>query len=108
MNKVMRGINTWEGPAQAADMLEAFLNHLASGPRKIAELSARFDLSDARRNGKPLHKMWEASELSAQDFAEEVAGFFSLRRIGLSELMTASSLADRFSHRFLRESAVFP
>ncbi|MFL6796076.1 MAG: GspE/PulE family protein [Xanthobacteraceae bacterium] len=87
-------------------MLEAFRDHLSAG--LVGDLSTRFDLAAARHSGKPLHKLWELSELSATDFADEVARFFGLRRISLADLMVASSLADRFSHRFLRESAVFP
>ena len=38
----------------------------------------------------------------------EVARFFGLPRVGLAELMSATSLTDRFSQRFLRESSIFP
>jgi general secretion pathway protein E len=107
MTKVLRGINTWQGPTRAGDLLESFRNHLSSGPFKLAHLSTKFDVTEARRNGKPLKKLGELAELSANDFADEVARFFGLRRVGLADLMAATSLADRFSHRFLRESTIF-
>jgi len=107
MTKVLRGINTWEGAAKAADLLRDFQSYLCNGQYCDADLSARFDLAEARRSGKPLQKLWELTELSAHDFADEVARFFGLRRVLLAELMSATSLTDRFSHRFLRESAVF-
>ncbi|HWM46437.1 MAG TPA: GspE/PulE family protein [Xanthobacteraceae bacterium] len=55
-----------------------------------------------------LRKLWEASELSPADFAEEVAGFFNLPRVSLPELMAAPPLVLRFSRRFLRDMTVFP
>ena len=55
-----------------------------------------------------LRDLWELTDLSANDFADEVAGFYRLPRLGLPELLTASSLAPRFSSRFLREMTVFP
>ncbi|MCP3401799.1 GspE/PulE family protein [Bradyrhizobium sp. CCGB20] len=55
-----------------------------------------------------LRKLWELSDLSASEFADEVARFFELPRIMLQEMMTAESKAQQFSRRFLREMAVFP
>ena len=55
-----------------------------------------------------LRDLWELTDLSAHDFADEVARFYRLPRLGLPELLTASSLAPRFSSRFLREMTVFP
>ncbi|OAF15861.1 general secretion pathway protein GspE [Bradyrhizobium centrolobii] len=55
-----------------------------------------------------LRKLWEMSELSASEFADEVAGFFELPRVTLQEMMAAESKVQQFSRRFLREMAVFP
>ncbi len=55
-----------------------------------------------------LRDLWELSDLSANDFADEVAHFYKLPRLGLQQLLTASSLAPKFSARFLREMAIFP
>jgi general secretion pathway protein E len=55
-----------------------------------------------------LRRLWELSELSASEFADEVAVFFELPRVTLQEMMTAESRAQQFSRRFLREMAVFP
>jgi general secretion pathway protein E len=52
--------------------------------------------------------LWEASELSAADFAEEVARFYGLQRLTLPDLIAATPLTTRFSPRFLREMALFP
>src|SRR5258707_1133656 len=57
---------------------------------------------------RALQKLWESTDLSANDFADEVAEFFQVPRITLPELLSAQPLADRFSQRFLREMLVFP
>src|SRR5579884_2834264 len=57
---------------------------------------------------KPLRELWESTELSAADFADEIAHFFRLPRIGLPELLASEPQIDGFSKRFLRESMVFP
>jgi general secretion pathway protein E len=59
-------------------------------------------------NGGTVTKLWEATELSANDFADEVARRFRLPRIALPDLLAAQSLAKHFSRRFLRETMVFP
>ncbi|MDR3468664.1 MAG: GspE/PulE family protein [Xanthobacteraceae bacterium] len=53
-------------------------------------------------------RLWEATSLSANDFADEAARFFGLRRVLLPDLMAARTLAGQFSRRFLRETLVFP
>jgi general secretion pathway protein E len=55
-----------------------------------------------------LQQLWKLTDLSASDFADEVAVFFKHSRIALPELMAAPTLANRFSRRFLREMQVFP
>src|SRR5258708_9045023 len=57
---------------------------------------------------RALQKLWELTDLSANDFADVVAEFFQVPRITLPELLSAQPLADRFSQRFLREMLVFP
>jgi general secretion pathway protein E len=73
----------------------------------------RFDAADAPdaatpENGGTAAKSWEATDLSASDFADEVARRFHLPRIALPDLLAAQSLAKHFSRRFLRETMVFP
>src|ERR1700726_2046654 len=52
--------------------------------------------------------LWEASELSAADFADEIARFFDLPRAALPDLLGARPLLERFSRRFVREMTIFP
>lgn len=92
----------------ATDVLEGFYNHLLNGGLRAGQVSAPVNIAEARRTGKPLHKLWQAMEMPAHDFADEVARFFALPRVGLADLMSAAALTDRFSQRFLRESSIFP
>ena len=62
--------------------------------------------ADARRLA--LRTVFEASEISAQGFAEEVADACGLPRVSLADLMSATALKGGFSPRFLREACVFP
>jgi general secretion pathway protein E len=79
--------------------------------------SKNFTIADAKADSSPaglavgelsLRKLWTLTELSANDFADEVAGYFGLKRRSLPDLMAATSLAGQFSPRFLRETTVFP
>jgi general secretion pathway protein E len=57
---------------------------------------------------KALRELWESTNLPAAEFADEVARFFKLQRIGLLELLATEAQVEGFSRRFLRESMVFP
>jgi general secretion pathway protein E len=96
------------GPSGAADMLQSFYNHLRDEHLLAGDASVRFNIAEAHRIARPLQKLWQLTGTSAHEFADEVARFFVLPRIGLADLMSAPSLADKFSQRFLRESCVFP
>ena len=60
---------------------------------------------DGRLN---LRQLWEASDLSAEEFANETAAHFRLRRVTRAELAAATALTDRFAQRFLRDAGVYP
>jgi general secretion pathway protein E len=53
-------------------------------------------------------KLWELTDLSASDFADEAARFFDLDRVTLQDMLAAAPLYASFSQRFLREMMVFP
>src|SRR5262249_14553626 len=55
-----------------------------------------------------LRKLWELTELPAGEFADEVAQFHHLPRVGLPQMLSASALVTQFSRRFLRDMAAFP
>jgi general secretion pathway protein E len=55
-----------------------------------------------------LRKLWTLTDLTANDFADEVARYYGLKRYSLAELMSVPALTERFSPRFLRETTIFP
>ncbi len=83
-----------------------FAKHLQSKSYIAADIDTlnSFDDQSAEPALKTLQRL---TDLSANDFADEVARFYRLPRVGLPELMAATSLAERFSRRFLRETMVF-
>jgi general secretion pathway protein E len=94
-------------PSRAAGQSLEFMGHLARKHAVTGDLLAKLT---SARPGKErrLRDLWELTDLSADDFADEVAHFFKLPRLNLPQLLKASSLAAAFSHRFLREMTVFP
>jgi len=53
-------------------------------------------------------KLWELTDLSASEFADEAARFFDLDRVTLQDMLSAVPLCASFTQRFLREMMVFP
>jgi general secretion pathway protein E len=94
--------------ARIADRLCDFHDHLQKLNFLAVPASERFNVSEAQRLGKPLQKLWQQTELSASEYADEVARFFALPRVSLAELMSATPCTAKFSSRFLRESCIFP
>src|SRR5882757_5675271 len=91
-----------------ANIVEEFVNYLSARHFNAASLLSKLN-STSRRNGeRTLKDLWEASDLSANDFADEVAQFYRLPRIALPQLIAAPALTAKFSRRFLRETLVFP
>jgi general secretion pathway protein E len=75
------------------------INHLVKTAGDAAEQGG----SDRRRA-----KLWEFTDLSAAEFADEAARFHGLERIALQDMLSAAPLVAAFSQRFLREVLVFP
>lgn len=96
------------GRSSTVDSLQAFYGHLQQQRMLDVDGSERFNVGEARRLGKPLQKLWQLTETSASEFADEVAKFFALPRMSLADLMSAEPLTAKFSPRFLRESCIFP
>jgi general secretion pathway protein E len=53
-------------------------------------------------------RLWELTDLSASEFADEAARFYNYERVTLQDLLSAAPLIASFSQRFLRETLVFP
>ena len=84
-----------------------FADYLLSKSDIADEVDARAD-TPAGDGQSALRKLWEQTDLSAGDFADEVARFYRLPRVGLPQLLSASALVQNFSRRFLREMEAFP
>ena len=95
-------------PSRPADSLQDFYDDLSKRHLLAASRGEGFNAAEAYRLGKPLQKLWQLTETSASEFADEVARFFVLPRMGLADLMAATPRTEKFSARFLRESSVFP
>jgi general secretion pathway protein E len=94
--------------APTPDLLQDFFDRLAHKGVLVEGAAEQFGLAEARRTGRPLQKLWQLTETSGHEFADEVANFFGLPRVELAGLMSASALVEKFSQRFLRESCIFP
>lgn len=90
-----------------ADWLE-FVGVLARKHSITGDLIAKFTAAQHPLAERKLRDLWQITDLSANDFADEISLFYKLPRAGLPQLLAASSLANQFSHRFLREMTVFP
>jgi general secretion pathway protein E len=86
-----------------SDILVEFEHHL----RQRAVLSGD-PLSAGDPPERSIRKLWERTDLSAGDFADELARFCKLPRAGLPELLAAAPALKHFSRRFLREMSIFP
>ena len=91
-----------------ASIVDEFVNYLSSRHFNAAGLLAKLNSTPRRNGDKTLRDLWEASDLSANDFATEVAAFYRLPRVTLPQLIAATPLTAKFSRRFLRETLVFP
>jgi general secretion pathway protein E len=58
--------------------------------------------------GQSVRSIWESCDLSASEFADEIAAYYQRPRITLPELLAFPPLVERFTRRFLRESMIFP
>jgi general secretion pathway protein E len=95
-----------------------FAEHLRkAGHLRSAEVQAPVESAAAERpqdgalRGLPFgaqKKLWELTDLSGSEFADEAARFHNLARVALQEMLQASPLVSSFSQRFLRETLVFP
>jgi len=85
-----------------------FAKYLAGKNYINADLSLNLKSSNGHAPELSLRRLWELTDMSANDFADEVASFYRLPRLSLPQLISAPAVTDRFSGRFLRETTVFP
>ena len=91
----------------ALDLASEFANYLR-GKNYLADDANSLNLQAQAQDERTLRKIWELSDLSANDFADQVAQFFEVARVNLPDLLAAPTLVKKFSPRFLREMTVYP
>ena len=84
------------------NIIDEFVEYLSSRHFNASNLLSKLSASGRRNGEKTLRDLWEVSDLSANDFATEVASFYSLPRTTLPQLIAATALTAKFSRRFLR------
>src|ERR1700744_1055424 len=87
---------------------DTFRQHLLDKYSLPARARARVQNPANSTLTRPLRELWEATDLSAAEFADEVSNYFGVVRLGLPQLLAATPCLDGFSRRFLRESTIFP
>ncbi|MBI3703038.1 MAG: type II/IV secretion system protein [Rhizobiales bacterium] len=87
---------------------EGFAKYLVGRNLIAGDVIAKLDARNVPGSGQTLRRLWELTDLSANDFADEVARFHGIARMNLAQLMEAAAIVGRFSPRFLREMSVFP
>jgi len=87
---------------------ETFRQHLLEKYSLPPRARARVERPANSTLARPLRELWEATDLSAAEFADEVSNYFGVVRLSLPQLLAATPSLDGFSRRFLRESTIFP
>src|SRR5436853_1630032 len=87
---------------------EAFRQHLLEKYSLPPKARARVENSATSTLARPLRELWEATDLSAAEFADEVSDYWGVVRLSLPQLLASTPSLDGFSRRFLRESTIFP
>jgi general secretion pathway protein E len=83
--------------------------HLRNEPQQTREQGAAERLPDDTRRDLGSHKkLWEITDLSGSELADDAAQFYRYERATLQEMLQAVPLVAPFSPRFLRETLVFP
>ena len=90
---------------RSADSFRQYLMEKYSLPPRA---HARVEKSAGPTLIRPLREFWEATDLSAAEFADELSDYFALPRLSLPQLLTTTPRLEGFSRRFLRESTIFP
>jgi general secretion pathway protein E len=87
---------------------ETFRQHLLEKYSLPARARARVEKSPNSTLTRPLRELWEATDLTAAEFADEVSDYWAVVRLSLPQLLASTPSLDGFSRRFLRESTIFP
>ena len=97
--------NNTNGADSSTQPIAGFVQHLNHNLFRDADVK----ISERDWNvGQSIRSIWESCDLSASEFADELAAYYRHPRMTLPELLASPSLVDRFTRRFLREAIIFP
>ena len=91
----------------ASDLSSQFVEYLRQGEHLTAA-GGRDDGAGQAGVDRRQAKLWELTDLSASEFADEAARFCGFERVTLQDMTSSVPLTASFSLRFLRETFVFP
>jgi general secretion pathway protein E len=89
------------------DLSSRFVEHLRQS-KHLTQVDDRDATSEQEASVRRQGKLWELTDLSAGEFADEAARFHGLERVTLQDMLSAVPLVTSFSQRFLREMTVLP
>src|SRR3979411_1800251 len=87
---------------------QPFRQHLLEKYSLPPKARARVENPASSTLARPLWELWEATDLSAAEFADEVSDYWGVVRLSLPQILARTPCVDGFSRRFLRESTIFP
>jgi general secretion pathway protein E len=89
------------------DLSSRFVEHLRQN-KHLTRVDDRDTTAGQEASVRRQGKLWELTDLSAGEFADEAARFHGLERAALQDMLSAVPLVTSFSQRFLREMMVLP
>jgi general secretion pathway protein E len=89
------------------DLSSRFVEHLRQN-KHLTQVDDRDATAEQDASARRQGKLWEFTNLSAGEFADEAARFHGLERVALQDMLSAVPLVTSFSQRFLREMMVLP
>ena len=89
------------------DLSSQFVEHLRQN-KHLTRADERDAAAEQQPSVRRQGKLWELTNLSASEFADEAARFLGLERVTLQDMVSVVPLVTSFSQRFLREMTVFP
>jgi general secretion pathway protein E len=98
--------NNLDNANSSVQPIAGFIRHLNDNLVRDADVK----ISEMGWNvGRPsIRSIWESCDLSASEFADELAAYYRRPRMTLPELLASPPLVERFTRRFLRETMIFP
>ena len=79
--------------SMTTNVVDEFAQYLTERHINAAALLAKLNSGGRRADDNTLRDLYEASDLSANDFAEEVAAFYRLPRIALPQMICSDANA---------------